>query len=64
MLTTKQLARNVYKTYCSTSNTFFTHDSTVKPAEVCTQTCSIKRNPTAEAVAQFLALPSLYLLKK
>jgi len=64
MLTSKQLAHNYYKTYCSTTNTFFTHDSSVKPAEVCTQNSSVKRNPTAQQVAQFLALPSLYLLKK
>ena len=60
MLTTKQLAHNYYKTYCSTTNTFFAHDSSVKPAHVCTQNSAITRNPTAEQVARFLALPSLY----
>ena len=63
MLTTKQLAKNYYKTYCSTSNTMFKHDSSVKPKHVNKQTCA-SYIPTAEAVQQFFKLPSLYMLKK
>ena len=63
MLTTKQLARNVFLTYCSTSNTMFKHCSKTKAQNVSTTTVqSIKRNVNAQLLQQYKALPALYNL--
>ena len=61
MLTTKQLARNVFLTYCSTSNTMFKHCSKTKAQNVSANTVqSIKRNVNAQLVQQYKMLPALY----
>lgn len=63
MLTTKQLARNVFLTYCSTSNTMFKHCSKTKAKNVSANTVqSIKRNVNAQLLQQYKMLPALYNL--
>ena len=63
MLTTKQLARNVYLTYCSTSNTMFKHCSKTKAQNVSTTNVqAFKRNVNAQLVQQYKLLPALYNL--
>jgi len=63
MLTTKQLARNVFLTYCSTSNTMFKHCSKTKPQHVSTTNVkAVKRNVSAQLVQQYKMLPALYNL--
>ena len=63
MLTTKQLAHNVFLTYCSTSNTMFKHCSKTKAQNVSANTVkAVKRNVSAQVVQQYKLLPALYSL--
>jgi hypothetical protein len=63
MLTTKQLARNVFLTYCSTSNTMFKHCSKTKAQNVSANTVqAVKRNVSAQVLQQYKLLPALYNL--
>ena len=63
MLTTKQLARNVFLTYCSTSNTMFKHCKKTKAKNVSANTVqALQRNVSAQLVQQYKALPALYNL--
>ena len=63
MLTTKQLARNVYLTYCSTTNTMFKHCSKTKAKNVSANNVqAVKRNVSAQVVQQYKLLPALYNL--
>ena len=63
MLTTKQLARNVYLTYCSTTNTMFKHCRKTAPQHVSiTNVHAVKHNVSAQVLQQYKALPSLYNL--
>jgi len=60
MLTTKQIARNAFITYCSTQTAFFFHCKKTQPKNVNSVTCSIVKDVTQQQVQQFLALPFLY----
>ena len=63
MLTTKQPARNVFLTYCSTSNTMFKHCSKTKAKNVSTTNVqAVKHNVSTQVLQQYKALPSLYNL--
>ena len=64
MLTTKQLARNVFLTYCSTSNTMFKHCKKTKAKNVSANSANVKvkRNVSAQILQQYKTLPSLYNL--
>jgi len=65
MLTTKQVAKNSFITYCSTSNTLFVHTSKTKPKNISMHTAdTFIKNAAVQQVKKFLALPSLYTLRK
>jgi len=65
MLTTKQLAKNSFITYCSTSNTLFIHNSKTKPKNISMHTAQyFVKNAAAHQLKKFFALPALYTLRK
>jgi len=65
VLTSKQIARNVFVTYCSTTNTLFTHTAKTKPKNVSMHTAEFAiKNAAAQQVKEFLKMPALYTLRK
>ena len=58
MLTTKQLARNMFFTYCSTTNTLFAHKAKVKTKNVSKQTAYVIQQQFVKQ--QFKQLASVY----
>ena len=62
MLTTKQLARNTFVTYCSTQNAFFLHCKKTQPKKVNSVTCAVAKHATQQQLADFFALPALFSL--
>ena len=65
MLTTKQVARNSFITYCSTTNTLFVHSSKTKPKNISMHTAEfVVKNAAAQQLKKFFALPALYNLRK
>lgn len=62
MLTTKQIARNTFVTYCSTQNAFFAHCKKTQPKNVNAVTCAIAKHVTQQQLHNFFALPALYSL--
>jgi len=62
MLTTKQIARNTFVTYCSTQNAFFAHCKKTQPKSVNAVTCAIAKHATQQQLQNFFALPALYSL--
>jgi len=65
MLTTKQASKRVFITYCSTTNTLFTHTAKTKPKNISIYTADyFVKNAAANVVAQFFKMPALYTLRK
>lgn len=60
MLTTKQLARNIFLTQCSTTNTLFVHSAKVKTKNVSKQTAYVVQQQFVKQ--QFAQLASVYNL--
>ena len=60
MLTTKQIARNVFLTQCSTTNTLFAHSAKVKTRNVSKQTAYVIQQQFVKQ--QFAQLASVYNL--
>jgi len=64
MLTTKQIARNMFITQCSTTNTLFAHKAKVKPKNVSKHTAFAINNKYLLTQSQFNMLASTYNLNK
>jgi len=65
VLTSKQIARNIFVTYCSTTNTLFTHTAKTKPKNVSMHTAEfVIKNAAAQQVKDFFKMPALYTLRK
>ena len=60
MLTTKQIARNVFLTQCSTTNTLFAHSAKIKTKNVSKQTAYVIQQQFVKQ--QFKQLASVYNL--
>ena len=60
MLVTKQIARNVFLTHCTTTNTLFAHKAKVKTKNVSKQTAYVIQQQFVKQ--QFAQLASVYNL--